>query len=104
MAMNAVRKFFVGLGGGLIIIFGLVLIPTPAPEGWLIVFGGIALLSTEFSFAKKLMMRAKAIRLKLNSWMRRQPVYIQTSLNILGIVALVGTIGLVVWMVVLLFV
>lgn len=60
--MGIVRKIFVAIGGAITVAIGLILIPTPAPEGWLIVFAGIALLSTEFSFAKGLMKRARLIR------------------------------------------
>ncbi|MFZ3010078.1 MAG: PGPGW domain-containing protein [Candidatus Microsaccharimonas sp.] len=101
--MSVARKFFVGLGGGVIIIFGLILIPTPAPEGWLIVFAGIALLSTEFSFAKRLMKRVKMLRQKCNRWIQRQPLFLQTGLNIVGILMLVGFIVLGSWLMVRMF-
>ena len=97
--MSIVRKIFVALLGGSIVVVGLVLIPTPAPEGWLIVFAGIALLSTEFSFAKRLMERARLIRQQLNRWMKRQPQFLQTSLNILGIVMLIALVAAGVWLI-----
>ena len=44
------RRVLVAIVGGLIIIVGIILIPYPGP-GWLVVFTGFAVLSTEFEFA-----------------------------------------------------
>ncbi|HLS92482.1 MAG TPA: TIGR02611 family protein [Microbacterium sp.] len=43
----------VGTIGGVLAIGGLVLVPLPGP-GWLVVFAGLALLATEFGWAKRL--------------------------------------------------
>ena len=43
----------VGVLGGTIAILGLLLVPLPGP-GWLIVFLGLAILGTEFAWAKRL--------------------------------------------------
>ncbi|AWB88045.1 TIGR02611 family protein [Mycetocola zhujimingii] len=43
----------VGILGGLIAVVGLVLVPLPGP-GWLVVFLGLAILGTEFAWAKRL--------------------------------------------------
>lgn len=91
------RKVLVGLGGGLIIIVGAVLIPTPAPEGWLIVFAGITLLSTEFSFARRLLEKARQLRQRMNRWLKTFPRPLQVSLNVLVIVILVAIVLAGVW-------
>lgn len=44
-------RFLVALLGGLVLAVGVVLVPYPGP-GWLIVFGGLAILSTEFRWAR----------------------------------------------------
>jgi uncharacterized protein (TIGR02611 family) len=49
---RAVRKPLVAMVGTLLIILGLLLVPLPGP-GWLIVFGGLAVLATEFAVAEK---------------------------------------------------
>lgn len=49
---TVVRKPLVGMIGTILIVLGLLLIPLPGP-GWLIVFGGLALLATEFVVAEK---------------------------------------------------
>lgn len=40
--------------GALIIVVGLILVPLPGP-GWLIVFFGLAILGTEFHWARRLL-------------------------------------------------
>jgi len=94
---TVIRKIFVGLGGGSTILLGLILIPTPAPEGWLIVFAGIALLSTEFSFAKLWLKRVKAFRLGLNHWIQRQPRIARIGISILGGFILISIAALGIW-------
>jgi uncharacterized protein (TIGR02611 family) len=46
-------RVIVGIIGGAIVIGGLILVPLPGP-GWLIVFIGIAVLGTEFAWARRL--------------------------------------------------
>ncbi len=46
-------RVLVGVLGGIIAVGGLLLVPLPGP-GWLIVFLGLAILGTEFSWAKRL--------------------------------------------------
>ena len=58
------KKVLVGILGGLVVLLGLILIPYPGP-GWLVVFGGLAILSTEFLFAAKIL---KYTRVKYNAW------------------------------------
>ncbi|MBA3757496.1 TIGR02611 family protein [Candidatus Saccharibacteria bacterium] len=48
----AVRKPLVFIIGTFVVIVGLVLLPLPGP-GWLIIFGGFAILATEFAAAEK---------------------------------------------------
>jgi uncharacterized protein (TIGR02611 family) len=95
-----VRKVLVGLGGGLIILIGAVLIPTPAPEGWLIVFAGIALLSTEFSFAKRLLKKSERLRLRMDRWLKTLPGPLRVGLNVFVILVLFVAVLLSIWLVV----
>lgn len=48
-----IRKFAVGLVGILVILIGIPMIPLFGP-GWLVVFTGLAILSTEFPWAGRL--------------------------------------------------
>jgi uncharacterized protein (TIGR02611 family) len=52
--MLALYRVGVAVVGGLVLAVGVVLIPYPGP-GWLIIFAGLAILSTEFSWAKRLL-------------------------------------------------
>jgi uncharacterized protein (TIGR02611 family) len=64
---QAKRHIVVRIGtvtaGVIVVIVGLILVPLPGP-GWLIVAGGLALLSTDVPFANRLL---KAVRRRLPS-------------------------------------
>ena len=48
------KRTAVTLAGFAVVLIGLVLIPLPGP-GWLIVFGGLAILATEYVWARRLL-------------------------------------------------
>lgn len=50
----ALRRTGVAVAGTAIVLVGLVLVPLPGP-GWAIVFSGVALLGTEFTWAERLL-------------------------------------------------
>jgi hypothetical protein len=60
------RKLFVGVAGGTLVLVGLVLIPLPGP-GIPVVLAGIALLATEFAWAASARDRGVAL------WRRVRP-------------------------------
>ncbi len=47
-------RLAVAVGGLVVIVVGLLLVPLPGP-GWLIVFGGLAIWSIEFTWARRLL-------------------------------------------------
>ena len=51
--LRRVYRVAVGVLGGAIALGGLLLVPLPGP-GWLVVFLGLAILGTEFAWAKRL--------------------------------------------------
>ena len=51
--VRLIRKFAVGLAGIVVILIGIPMIPLFGP-GWLVVFTGLAILSTEFPWAGRL--------------------------------------------------
>jgi len=51
--LRRVYRIGVGVLGGAIAVGGLLLVPLPGP-GWLVVFLGLAILGTEFAWAKRL--------------------------------------------------
>ncbi len=69
-------------------LVGLVLVPYPGP-GWLVVFGGLAILATEFEFASKVLEYAKTKYDTWLGWIKRQNIFIQLlALAATGIVVL----------------
>ncbi|MBP2477573.1 uncharacterized protein (TIGR02611 family) [Crossiella equi] len=64
-------RIAVGVVGGAVLLLGFVLIPYPGP-GWLVVFAGLAILATEFSWAATALVFAKAKYDAWTRWLRRQ--------------------------------
>ena len=59
-----VYRLVVALVGGAVVVGGLALVPLPGP-GWVIVFIGLAILSTEFVWADRL---EKFARNRVKAW------------------------------------
>jgi len=79
--------------GGFVVLVGLVLIPYPGP-GWLIVFGGLAILATEFAWARLLLNKLHADYDNWIAWLKRQNMFVKTI-----VLALTGAIVLVtIWL------
>ena len=57
--------------GGLVLAAGVVLIPYPGP-GWLVVFAGLAILATEFRWAKCVLTFLRHRYQAWSAWLRRQ--------------------------------
>lgn len=70
------KKALIGIVGGIVTLAGLIMIPYPGP-GWLVVFAGLAILSTEFVFAARLLTFARAKYDQWTDWLQRQPVIIR---------------------------
>lgn len=94
------KRVGVAIIGGLVIIIGLILIPYPGP-GWLIVFGGLAVLATEFKFAAKVLEKLKEKYEAWKIWVKHQPLVLEitilicTGIIILVTVWLLNTFGLI---------
>ncbi len=73
--------------GTLVVAIGIVLIPYPGP-GWLIVFGGLAILATEFVWAQRLLDHGRRLYLGWTAWLGRQHWAVRT-LVLLGTAAIV---------------
>ncbi|WP_336659812.1 TIGR02611 family protein [Leucobacter sp. USHLN153] len=58
--------------GALVVVVGLILVPLPGP-GWLIVFFGLAILGSEFHWARRLLGWARQTVARVaESWRRRR--------------------------------
>lgn len=71
------KKFFIALMGGTVVLIGVALLVLPGP-GLLVIAAGLAILATEFLWARRAMRNAKGavakVRRKsgLKEWLRRQ--------------------------------
>ena len=69
------KRAVITVVGFMLIITGIILIPLPGP-GWLIIFGGLAVLATEYVWAERALdaakRRAKAATAKARASMRRR--------------------------------
>lgn len=75
-AGRTVWRVGIAVLGGLIIVVGVVLLPLPGP-GWLIIFLGLGLWSTEFAWAARLLHYAKLQVGRWTAWLRRKPRWSQ---------------------------
>lgn len=83
------KKVLVGILGGLVTLIGLILVPYPGP-GWLIVFGGLAILASEFAFAARVLEWAKGLYDKWSVWLKQQHLLVKILvLALTGLVVLV---------------
>jgi uncharacterized protein (TIGR02611 family) len=62
-------RLVVGIIGGSIAVLGLALVPLPGP-GWLVVFLGLAVLGTEFAWARRSAARLKRLLARFWAWWR----------------------------------
>lgn len=83
------KRALVGIGGGVVLVAGVIMIPYPGP-GWLVVFAGLALLATEFEFAANVLEYARKRYDQWVDWLGRQHWIIRLCvLSATGIVVLV---------------
>lgn len=52
------RRIGITIAGGVVILVGIALLVLPGP-GWLLIFAGLAILSTEYVWAKRLLVTAR---------------------------------------------
>jgi uncharacterized protein (TIGR02611 family) len=71
-----VKKFFIAFIGGTVVLVGVGMLVLPGP-GLLVIAGGLAILATEFIWARRAMRNAKGAVAKarrksgLKEWLRR---------------------------------
>jgi uncharacterized protein (TIGR02611 family) len=70
--------------GVAIIVGGIILLPLPGP-GWLIIFAGLGVLSTEYEWAKRLLRFARAQVSRWTDWIKDQPRWMQAVVGVLGL-------------------
>lgn len=75
-SINHAYRVAVGLVGGLVVALGLAAIPLPGP-GWLIVFAGLFVLASEFTWAERLLEFTKQQVGRWTDWVATQAVWIR---------------------------
>jgi uncharacterized protein (TIGR02611 family) len=71
------KKFFIALMGGTVVLIGVAMLVLPGP-GMLVIAGGLAILATEFLWARRAWRKAKSAAAKvrrksgLKEWLRRR--------------------------------
>lgn len=92
-AGRKLRRLLIGIIGTLVLIVGVIAIPYPGP-GWLIVFTGLAILATEFTWAGRVLQFAKGKYDAWENWLGKQKSWIKVSFWLLTAVVVVVTIWL----------
>lgn len=82
-------RIVVGVVGGALTVLGLVLIPAPGP-GWLVVFLGLAVLASEFEWARRLLEFARHQVGRWTDWATSRPWPIRLLLGLGTLAILVG--------------
>lgn len=87
------KKVFIGIVGGIVLLAGIIMIPYPGP-GWLVVFAGLGILSTEFEWAQRVLRFAKGKYDGWQNWLKRQNPVLKAFFWILTAAVVVVTIWL----------
>lgn len=82
-------RVLIGTLGAVIVLIGLALIPLPGP-GWALVFVGVAVWATEFSWAQRLLQYGRRVLRGWTEWVKRRSLVIRLLLGLLGLLVLAG--------------
>jgi uncharacterized protein (TIGR02611 family) len=91
-------RIAVAVIGLVVLAVGILAIPYPGP-GWAIVFVGLAILATEFDWARRLLAYTRQRYDKVMAWFRRQGLWVQsmgaafTAAIVVGTLWLFGVVG-----------
>lgn len=87
------KKIVTGIIGGLVLLVGIIAIPYPGP-GWLIVFAGLAILSTEFEWAQRVLKYTRGKYDAWQAWLANQSKPVKASFWIATCIIVIVTIWL----------
>ena len=94
--LNALYRIVVGVVGTLVILTGVVLLPLPGP-GWLVIFLGLGILSSEFEWAARLLDFAKAKVFAWTAWVGRQSILVRALIGLGCLAVVAAALGGYVW-------
>jgi len=80
------KRVWIGVIGGIVLIAGIIMIPYPGP-GWVVVFGGLAILAREFTWAERVLQFTRRYYDTWVGWLARQ--HLAVRLTVLAFTALV---------------
>jgi len=89
--LEVAYRIVVAVVGFAIIGTGFLLIPLPGP-GWLIVFAGLAVLSTEFVWAERLLHYARRKMHGWTEWVTRQSIAVRALIGLVGLAFVAGAV------------
>lgn len=92
-ALYPIYRAAIGVIGGLVLIAGIVMIPYPGP-GWLVVFTGLAILSTEYAWAGRVLRYAKRRYDQWYAWVSRQHATVRAAVWLFTALIVVATLWL----------
>jgi uncharacterized protein (TIGR02611 family) len=87
------RRIGVALSGGAVMLLGFIAIPYPGP-GWLIVFAGLAILATEFEWARRLLTIARSKYNSWQEWLKHQNMAVRVAILVLMGIFIIATLWL----------
>jgi uncharacterized protein (TIGR02611 family) len=75
--------------GVAVIAVGIVLLPLPGP-GWLIIFGGLGLLATEYTWAARLLSWVRDRLRRWTQWVAGRPLWFRLLVGLVSLALLAG--------------
>ena len=87
-------RIAVGVIGTIVLVAGIFLIPYPGP-GWLVVFAGLAILATEFSWAERVLHYARGRYDAWMAWIKRQNPVVRVLVWLATAVVVLATLWLI---------
>jgi uncharacterized protein (TIGR02611 family) len=71
---------------------GIILLPLPGP-GWLIIFGGLSILASEYAWAARLLAYVRRVFVRWKTWVRSRPMWIRVLMILLSVALLAALIA-----------
>ena len=94
--LNLAYRVAVTVIGFAIVIIGIALLALPGP-GWLIVFLGLAVLSTEYEWSKRLLAYARGKVRAWTEWLGRQSIVVRALVGVACLVLVLAILYLALW-------
>lgn len=91
-------RIAVTLAGVAVIVVGIVLLPLPGP-GWLIIFAGMGILASEYTWASRLLHWMRGYVTRWTRWAGRQSLPVRALIGLAGLAVVVGALALSWWLV-----